>query len=249
MRLIPLAIGLLIGMVISPLCLAWDPPLEKSKPGAAQKHDVAEKHDAAGHGQPAGGDAHTKDHNGGGGHGGGGGPISIDLGIWTLVVFILLYLVLRYVKLPGAPAPAFVMMIDGLKRREENIAGALDAARQARRDAEQLQANLQEQRNKMGEEIRAHLEEARKDALRVRDELVAQARADIQTERERLHREISLARDAALQDIWHQAANLAALISAKAIRKQLSPEDHSRLIDEALTDLRRAESGRRNGHT
>jgi F0F1-type ATP synthase membrane subunit b/b' len=67
-----------------------------------------------------------------------------------------------------------------------------------------------------------------------------QARQEIQAERERLHREMELARDQALRQIWGQGAQLAALISAKVIRRQLTPDDHRQLVDEALAELRGA---------
>ena len=70
--------------------------------------------------------------------------------------------------------------------------------------------------------------------------MIAKARAEIQAERERLRREIEMARDQALQELWKQAADLATMISAKAIRRQLSAEDHRRLVDEALTELQGA---------
>ena len=65
-----------------------------------------------------------------------------------------------------------------------------------------------------------------------------------EAERERLHRDINTARDQALKQLWEQSAQLATLISAKAIRRQLSPEDHRRLVDEALADLQGARRDR-----
>ena len=72
------------------------------------------------------------------------------------------------------------------------------------------------------EKVRDLMDAARRDAQHATEEMSAQARADIQTERERLHREIDLARDQALQEIWNQTAQLATLVSAKAIRRELS---------------------------
>jgi F-type H+-transporting ATPase subunit b len=66
------------------------------------------------------------------------------------------------------------------------------------------------------------------------------------TERERLRRDISTARDQALQEIWNQTAQLATLISAKAIRRELTDEDHRRLVDEALAELRQASHERQH---
>jgi F-type H+-transporting ATPase subunit b len=93
--------------------------------------------------------------------------------------------------------------------------------------------------------IPAMMDEARRDAQHMAEEMRAKAQADIQADRERLRREIEMARDQALQQIWTQTAQLATAISSKAIRRNISEEDHRRLVDEALTELRQAGNGRR----
>jgi F-type H+-transporting ATPase subunit b len=96
------------------------------------------------------------------------------------------------------------------------------------------------------DKVREMLDEARKEAQSLKDDMVADARKDIQAERERLTREVNLARDEALQQIWNQGVQLAALISSKTIRRQLTPEDHRGLVDEALAELRRAKGNGRH---
>jgi len=113
----------------------------------------------------------------------------------------------------------------------------LAEAQRARAEAEQMRAELQKEMSGAQEKIRQLMEEARRDAQRAKDEMVAHARAEIQGERERLQREIGMARDQALQELWSQTAQLATLISAKAIRRQLNLEDHRRLVDEAIAEL------------
>src|SRR5262245_50268704 len=60
-----------------------------------------------------------------------------DLGIWTIVVFLGLFFILR--KYAWGP------MIEGLAKREENIKGALEEAKKARKEAENIQADLKKQ--------------------------------------------------------------------------------------------------------
>jgi hypothetical protein len=40
-----------------------------------------------------------------------------------------------------------------------------------------------------------------------------------------------------VQEIWQQAANLATLISGRAIGRTLTPDDNRRLVDEALAEI------------
>ncbi len=159
-----------------------------------------------------------------------------DLGIWTIVVFALLLLVLR--KYAWGP------MLQGLTQREETIRAALSEAQKANEEAKRLRDQVQAELNRAQEKVRDILDQGRRDAQRTTDEMLAKARADIQTERERLHREIDLARDQALQELWNQSAQLATLISVKAIRRQLTPDDHRRFVDEAIADLRQAANER-----
>ncbi|MCS7014524.1 MAG: F0F1 ATP synthase subunit B [Gemmatales bacterium] len=167
------------------------------------------------------------------GHGGGDeGPLSfsLDLAVWSLVVFGLLLVVLS--RLAWRP------MLEGLKQREENIHRALAEAEQARAEAQRIREQLQQEMQRCGEKVREILDEARRDAERTAEEIRARGLAEVQAERERLMRELARARDQALQQIWHEAVRLAVLISEKAIRRSLSEDDHRRLLDEALAELR-----------
>jgi len=156
--------------------------------------------------------------------------ISIDLAIWTVVVFLVLLFVLR--KFAWGP------MLEGLQKREDNIRSALEDAQRARDEAQKVREQLQAEMNQAAGKVRDMLDAARRDAERSTNELITKTRAEIQSERDRLHREIDLARDQALQQIWTQAAQLATLVSAKAIRRQLNVDDHRRLVDDAIGELR-----------
>jgi F-type H+-transporting ATPase subunit b len=155
-----------------------------------------------------------------------------DLGLWTVAVFLLLVFILgKYAWKP---------MLEGLQKREETIRSQLDEARQANEDAKKLRGQLQQESDLAQEKVRQLLDEGRRDAEQAKEEMLAKTRSEIQAERDRLRREIDLARDQALQDIWRQAADLATLISAKTIRRQLNADDHRRLVDEAIAEIRSA---------
>jgi F-type H+-transporting ATPase subunit b len=166
--------------------------------------------------------------------------ISADLGLWTLVVFLLLFVILKKV--------AWGPILDGLKKREENIVGALAGARKARDEAQAIRAQLQKEMDQCSQKIAGMIDEARRDALHLKDEMIAQARTEIQTERDRLRREIDTARDQALQELFHKSVELATLISTKAVRRQLSLDDHRQLVAEALDELKTAGAARRGSN-
>ena len=153
-----------------------------------------------------------------------------DLGIYTLVVFAILLVILG--KFAWGP------MMAGLDKREANLRKAHDDAEAARAETQRAMADVQARLARGAEEVRAMLDEARRDAQAVKDQMKADAATEIQAERDRIRREIDMARDQALQQIYQQAVQLAALVSTKAVKRELTPADHTRLLDEALADLR-----------
>jgi F-type H+-transporting ATPase subunit b len=160
-----------------------------------------------------------------------------DLTIWTILVFVIVLLILgRYAWKP---------ILELLHKREETIRTGLEEAEKARAETARLRDQLQQEMAQSQDKVRQVLDEGRRAAQRQQDEMMAQARAEIQGERDRLHREIEMARDQALQQLWAQTADLATLVASKAIRRQLTPDDNRRLVDEALVELRQTE---RNGH-
>jgi F-type H+-transporting ATPase subunit b len=160
---------------------------------------------------------------------------ALDLGIWTLVVFVLLLFILR--RFAWGP------MLEGLAKREENIRAALEESRQAREEAANLRAHLAQERARIADEMRKALDEAREDGRRLVEEMQSRSKAEIQADRTRLLREIETAKDQAIHDLWTQTANLATLISTKVVGRELNLDDHRRLVDEAVTELTAANIG------
>src|SRR5262249_61861654 len=96
-------------------------------------------------------------------------------------------------------------------------------------EAIKLGLSLQQEKDTALADVNALIARAREDAEALKGKLVAEAEATSASERERFHREVTTARDQALQDLWSQAAELASLVSSKVIRRQLTPEDHRAL--------------------
>jgi F-type H+-transporting ATPase subunit b len=154
-----------------------------------------------------------------------------DLTLWSIVIFGLLLLVLR--KWAWGP------MLEVLRNREDNIRRALEDAEQAKKETAELRGKLQSEMDKANDMVRQTIEEGRRDAQRMADEVLAKAKADIQTERDRLKREMDIARDQAIKELWEQTALLATQVSSKAVGREMNLDDHRRLVDEALAEMRR----------
>jgi F-type H+-transporting ATPase subunit b len=162
---------------------------------------------------------------------------AMDLGVWTLVIFLVLLFVLG--KFAWKP------MMQGLEHRERAIHSALHEAQQARDEAAQLRTQFEEQLRKADDRARMVLDEARRAAERSTAEMTAEAQKKIQAEHERLQREMTREYEQARRDIQTQVAQLATLIASKVIRRQIGHDDHRQLVDEAVNELRQTGDGRR----
>ena len=166
------------------------------------------------------------------GSGGTPNPLAIlfDTALWTVLIFVALLLILR--------RRAWAPILEGLKKREETIRSSLQEAKKTRDEMEKMRADFQKELADAHQQIPALMEEGRKKAEALANEMRAKAAADIQAERQRLRHEVEMAKDQAIKEIWEQAANLATMISAKAIGRSLTEEDHRRLIDEGMQEIR-----------
>jgi len=162
----------------------------------------------------------------------------LDLTIWTILVFGVLLVVLgRFAWKP---------MLQGLQKREKDIQSAIEDARSAREETQRLREEVRAERAKIEQTRREKILKAEADAQRRYDEIVAAGQAKIKADSDQALRELETAKNQALQELWQRTADLASVVSTKAIRRNLTPEDHRRFVDEALAELRGAAG---NGHT
>jgi F-type H+-transporting ATPase subunit b len=154
---------------------------------------------------------------------------NVGLMIWTLVVFLICFWLLR--KL------AFPRIQEALDSRQRAIEESIDSAERTRREADELLAEYRERlaeargqadeivarARKTGEAAEA---EALADAKRKREEMLEQTRREIQQETKR-----------AIQEIRNEVADLTVLATEKVTRKSLDDDDHKRLVEEALSEL------------
>ncbi|MDX1502712.1 MAG: F0F1 ATP synthase subunit B [Thermoanaerobaculia bacterium] len=154
-----------------------------------------------------------------------------DLGnaVWTLVIFVAVILVLG--KFAWGP------LLETLQKREEFIRESLQ---KARADREEAKAQLEEYTRQMREsraQATAIVEEGRRDAEELRRKIEADAREEAERLVERARREIDLAKQTALKEIYEGAARFATQAAAKVIGREVAEADHERLIAESIASL------------
>lgn len=154
---------------------------------------------------------------------------NVGLTIWTLVVFAISLYILSKV--------AFPRIRQALDERRAQIADSIDSAERTRHEADKLL-----------EEYRERLKEARAQA----DEIVHRARQAAETHEneskqrgqeilaeaaQRAERDIEVASRRALDDLRREVADLTIMATEKVTRKVLDESDQRRLVEEALSEM------------
>ena len=154
-------------------------------------------------------------------------PIWYDLPFWSLVIFLVLVFVLW--KFAGEA------IANGLDNREKSIAESIAAAERSQQGAKRMLTEYEAKLAGAAAQVQALLDEARRDAEHTRQEILAEAKLSAEAERNRALREIATATDGALKQLAEASADMAVAIAGRVVRSQLSPADHTRLVQEAMT--------------
>jgi F-type H+-transporting ATPase subunit b len=128
-------------------------------------------------------------------------------------------------------------MLAGLQKREDSIKSALEEAKRSNEESHRLRSQMSAQMAEAQEKVKSVLDSARKDAQALADDLMSKAKGEILADRQRLHREVAIARDQALEAISVHTAELATLVASKALGRGVVLEDQHRLIEEAIAGL------------
>lgn len=149
--------------------------------------------------------------------------------VWTLVVFLLVVFVLG--KFAWGP------ILAGLKQREDFIHDSLKKAKEARDEAVAQLKQYEDRLANARAEASAIVEEGRRDADAVRRANEAKAKEEAELMLQRAKREIGIAKETAIKELYTLSGRLATDIAAKIVQRELKPEDHERLIREAIDQL------------
>jgi F-type H+-transporting ATPase subunit b len=171
---------------------------------------------------------------------GGLSPFAGNVGnaIWTLVIFLLVVVVLG--KFAWKP------ILKALQERESFIHDSLAAAK---RDREEAEARLKEYADKLvgaRQEATAIIDEARRDAETVKRKVIAEAQEEKAKELERAKREITIAKETAVKELYSQAAKLSTDLASKVLRREVNAQDHERLIRDSIAALDKTPGNKAN---
>lgn len=158
--------------------------------------------------------------------------IRSDMAIYTFVVFLLLLGILGKFAWPAITV--------ALEEREKRIEGNIAAAAAKHEEAKQLLAQHEAKLAEASSEVRELLEEARRSAERTKAQIVEEAKKSAEAERDRAIREVDLAADAAMKQLAETSANLAVDLAGKVVRTNITADQQSQLVRDALAKLAEA---------
>jgi F-type H+-transporting ATPase subunit b len=150
-----------------------------------------------------------------------------DLAIYTFLVFaLLLGLLYKY---------AWGPVTEGLERREMSIRDNIAAAEAARLKAEKMLAEHAAKLDKVQDEVREILAEARRDAEHTKNDIMATAQKEAEATRQRAVQDIERARDQAMDELFAHMGRVVSEATEQVLGRALTGADNDRLIDEALS--------------
>ena len=157
-------------------------------------------------------------------------PIKPDLGliVWTTAIFAIFWILIG--------RTAFKPIANALKKREEDIQGALDEAKKAKEEMsnlkaanEKLLAEAREERSKMLKEAKETknkiINEAKQAAKDEASKVMTQASLDIENQKK-----------AAMMEVKNEIGAIALSIAEKVIKKELSGNAEQENFVNALVD-------------
>jgi len=151
--------------------------------------------------------------------------------VWTILTFLLLAALLA--KFAWRP------LLQALELRQKTINGALDDARKAKDELERVQQDSAKLLNEARREADGIVTRARADADRFREEMKQQASVQATQIVERAQKEIERETARAVGQLRQEAVNLSFTIASKVLRREVTPSDNERLLDDVIGTLQR----------
>ncbi len=170
---------------------------------------------------------------------GGGSQNPIESGtfanaIATVITFGIVVLILGKLVWPH--------VLKALKDRENFIRESLESAKRDREEAEKRLKEYEAQIANARQEATAIVEEGRRDSEVLRRKMQDDAKKEADAIMVRAKREIGIARDTAVMDLYSVSGKLAADLAGKILKKELDASAHDRLIQESIDQISKLES-------
>lgn len=157
----------------------------------------------------------------------------VDLSLGTILAQMLNFFILVWLLERFAYKPLLAMMTE----RKERIAKDLEAAEQARAEAETFKADYAAQISNARVEAQQIVEKAIQEAENTTREQLATAREQIEQEKNRARQDIAIERDRAMNSLRNEVVSLSVAMAGKVVAKDMNSETNTKLIEDAIRQL------------
>ncbi len=148
--------------------------------------------------------------------------------IWTTVIFLIFWLLMSRF--------AFKPIMEGLKKREQDIQDALDQAKKAREDMANIHAEHERLIIQAREERSAILQEAKQAKEDILEEARTRAGSEYRLRMENAIRDIENQKMAAMVDLKNQAGKMAIEIAQKVLQRELADTKDQEAFAQSLVN-------------
>jgi F-type H+-transporting ATPase subunit b len=148
--------------------------------------------------------------------------------IWTTVIFLIFWFLMSKF--------AFKPIMEGLKKREQDIQDSLDQAKKAREDMANIHAEHERLIIQAREERSAILQEAKQAKEDILEEARARAGSEYRLKMEHAIRDIENQKMAAMVDLKNQAGKMAIEIAQKVLQRELADAKDQEAFAQSLVN-------------
>jgi F-type H+-transporting ATPase subunit b len=173
------------------------------------------------------------------GHGGGheGGGVHISSLAFSAINFLIFLALLRKYALPAVR--------DALRQRREKVVAALTEAKRAKEEAESLRRDYEQRLAGLAAEQERFRAQALEAAEREKQRILEEARRMADRARDEARQIAQREMEEARRVLRKEAAQQAVQMATAMVQSRLTPDDHSRFVQELVTEVNNAGNARR----
>ena len=155
---------------------------------------------------------------------------------WTLVTFIVLFIILARLVFPKITA--------AVEAREKALEDAIEGAKRDREEAAQVLAEQKRQIEAARNEAQKIIVEGRQTGEQVRAQMIEETRQQQQHILETARREIEQEKERAIAEMRREAIDLAIAGASKVIEKNLDDQSNRKIVESFLSSIPAGETSR-----
>lgn len=148
---------------------------------------------------------------------------------WTLVTFIILFIILARLVFPKITA--------AVEAREKALEDAIEGAKRDREEAAQVLAEQKRQIEAARNEAQKIIVEGRQTGEQVRAQMIEETHQQQQQMLERARREIEQEKERAIDEMRREAVELAIAGASKVIEKNLDDQSNRQIVESFLSSI------------